>query len=183
MRRIQSGDDEAFARFVDRYQKRFYRTAYSSLRDPEEALDATQEAFMKIYRARLDWKPDASPGTWAYRILLNHCIDRTRRRKLRDMKSLDARRDAGAPDPVDPRASALEEAERMQKRARIDDAVSLLSERQRLIVTLRHANDLSLEEIADLLGCSTGTVKSTLHRAIAKLRTILTPQLKEGALE
>src|SRR5262245_13503600 len=94
MRRIQSGDEHAFGQFVERYQKRFYRTAYASLRNREEALDATQEAFMKIFRARLLWRPDANPGTWAYRILLNHCIDRSRRRRLRDGPSLDAAREA-----------------------------------------------------------------------------------------
>src|SRR5882672_1091790 len=80
MARIQEGDDEAFATFVGRYERRFFRLAFSYLRNQEEALDAVQEAFIKIYRARASWEPRAAPFTWAYRIVANHCIDLIRKR-------------------------------------------------------------------------------------------------------
>lgn len=174
MARIQAGDESAFAEFVNRYQRRFYRLAFGYLHDHDEALDAVQEAFIKIYKARHTWEPRANPYTWAYRIVANQCVDLLRRRKgfaaksLDDEESSESRTLADA-SAVDPLKVQLDEEDRKM----LMEAVLQLPVRQREIIMLRHYEDLSLQEIAELQGCALGTVKSSLHRAINALRTIL----------
>jgi len=174
MARIQAGDESAFAEFVSRYQRRFYRLSYGYLHDHDEALDAVQEAFIKIYRARHTWEPRANPYTWAYRIVANQCVDLLRRRKGFAAKSIDDEESAESrtladTSAVDPLKAQLDEEDRKM----LMEAVLKLPVRQREIIMLRHYEDLSLQEIAELQGCALGTVKSSLHRAIAALRAIL----------
>ena len=173
MARIQEGHEEAFGIFVDRYQKRFYRLAYGYLHEQEEALDAVQEAFIKIYRARATWEPRANPFTWAYRIVANHCIDILRKRRggtysIDDGEEGETREihDRTAIDPLQAQVDR-EEAEIVR------DAISKLPARQREILILRHYEGLSLQEIAEAQSCALGTVKSSLHRALANLKAIL----------
>ena len=174
MVRIQADDESAFSQFVNRYQRRFYRLAYGYLHEHEESLDAVQEAFIKIYRARRSWEPKANPFTWAYRIVANQCVDLLRKRKgfaassLDDEESPEARTLADE-SVVDP----LELQVQKEQKQRIMNAVLMLPPRQREIIMLRHYEDLSLQEIAEVQGCALGTVKSSLHRAIASLKGIL----------
>lgn len=180
MARIQDDDDDAFATFVGKYQRRFYRLAYGYLRDHEEAMDAVQEAFIKIHRARASWEPRANPFTWAYRIVANHCIDMLRRRRGEHYSIDDDEgngrgmelRDEHAVDPLD-RQVRREEAEEVR------EAIRALPIRQREILVLRHYEGLSLQEIADAQQCALGTVKSSLHRALANLKEILESRGKE----
>ena len=81
---VQAEEPTAFEEFVRRYQKRFYRIAMGYMRDHDDALDAVQGAFIRIYNARQRWTPQAQPFTWSYRILVNHCIDLIRKRRIRD---------------------------------------------------------------------------------------------------
>jgi len=173
MARIQEDDEDAFAVFVGRYQRRFFRLAYGYLRNQEESLDAVQEAFIKIYRARASWEPRASPFTWAYRIVANHCIDLLRKRRG-DTWSIDDTEEGETRDlhdvtAVDPLRAQVEreEADRMK------EAIARLPVRQREIIVLRHYEGLSLQEIAEAQDCALGTVKSSLHRALANLKQIL----------
>ena len=174
MARIQKDDEGAFGEFVRRYQRRFYRLAFGYLRDHEESLDAVQEAFIKIYRARRTWEPRANPFTWAYRIVANQCVDLLRKRKgvvaasLDDEDSLESRT-LSDKSAVDPLLLQL----RREEREKIMEAILRLPRRQREIIMLRHYEELSLQEIADVQGCALGTVKSALHRAIASLRGLL----------
>jgi RNA polymerase sigma-70 factor (ECF subfamily) len=181
MLRIQSGDEEAFEAFVGRYQKRLYRLAYASLGNREEALDATQEAFVKMYQARHRYRPEGSPGTWIHRILVNACIDRSRRRRLRRTVPLDEAAGGRGWPPADPGGSPLKQQQRREARARLDRAMARLPERQRIVLVLRHSNDMSIKEISRVLDCSVGTIKSTLHRALGRLRKMLGPS--EGGEE
>lgn len=174
MARIQKDDQAAFAELVRRYQRRFYRLAFGYLRNHEEALDAVQEAFVKIYRARRTWKPRANPFTWAYRIVANQCVDLLRKRKGFTATSLDDEdsplsRTLADESSVDPLRLQVSREERKM----VMEAVMKLPERQREIIVLRHYEDLSLQEIAEVQGCALGTVKSSLHRAINSLRGIL----------
>lgn len=174
MAKIQRDDEAAFAEFVRRYQRRFYRLAYGYLHQHEEALDAVQDAFIKIYRARRTWEPRANPYTWSYRIVANLCVDLIRKRKgymassLDDEESSEGRTLADV-NAVDPLRLQVEQEERKK----VMEAVLQLPPRQREIIMLRHYEDMSLQEIAQAQGCALGTVKSSLHRAIAALKTIL----------
>ena len=171
---IQRDDEAAFAEFVRRYQKKFYRLAYGYLHQHEEALDAVQEAFVKIYRARRTWEPRANPYTWSYRIVANLCVDLIRKRRGQMATSLDDEetgegRKLADTATVDPLKLQIDDEERRKVMA----AVLKLPPRQREIIMLRHYEDMSLQEIAEAQGCALGTVKSSLHRAIASLKTIL----------
>lgn len=173
MVRIQKDDEGAFSQLVDRYQRRFYRLAYGYLRDHEEALDAVQEAFIKIYRARGSWEPKANPFTWAYRIVANQCVDLLRKRKGIQV-SLDEEDSHEARTLTDTRtADPLIVQVNREERERIMEAVLMLPPRQREIIILRHYEDMSLQEIAEVQGCALGTVKSSLHRAVATLKEIM----------
>ncbi len=172
MRRIQADDQEAFRLFVERHQKRLFRAAVTVLRQREEALDAVQETFVKIWRARSGWRPGGAPGTWTWRILMNECLDRQRRLRIRRAASLEAAREAGVPDPVDASALPDDRAIGAQRRRRLYAAIDALPARQRSVLLLRHAEGLSLDEIATALGCSLGTVKSSLHRGLRRLEAL-----------
>ena len=171
---IQQDDEAAFAEFVRRYQRKFYRLAYGYLHQHEEALDAVQEAFIKIYRARRTWEPRANPYTWSYRIVANLCVDMIRKRRGKMATSLDDEetglgRTLADVGTVDPLKLQIDDEER----GKVMAAVLKLPPRQREIIMLRHYEDMSLQEIAEAQGCALGTVKSSLHRAIASLKTIL----------
>lgn len=171
---IQKDDEAAFAEFVRRYQRKFYRLAYGYLHQHEEALDAVQESFIKIYRARRTWEPRANPYTWSYRIVANLCVDLIRKRRGQAATSLDDEetglgRTLADVATVDPLKLQLDDEER----GKVMAAVLKLPPRQREIIMLRHYEDMSLQEIAQVQGCALGTVKSSLHRAIASLKTIL----------
>jgi RNA polymerase sigma-70 factor (ECF subfamily) len=173
MARIQEGDDEAFATFVSRYERRFFRLAFSYLRNQEEALDAVQEAFIKVYRARAAWEPRAAPFTWAYKIVANHCIDLIRKRRGKTWSIDDTEegetRDLHDTAAVDPLNAQIQREEAIRMR----EAIARLPARQREIIVLRHYEGLSLQEIAEAQDCALGTVKSSLHRALANLKGIL----------
>lgn len=174
MARIQEDDEAAFEIFVHKYQRRFYRLAYGYLRQHDEALDAVQEAFIKIHRARASWEPRANPFTWAYRIVANHCIDMLRKRRG-DHYSIDDAEENGRGRELrdDHAVDPLHEQVRREEAAEVREAIRLLPARQREILVLRHYEGLSLQEIADAQECALGTVKSSLHRALANLKEIL----------
>ena len=173
MEGVRTDREGAFERFVERYQRRLYRLAYGYLRNHEDALDAVQEAMVKVFVARRRYRPDSHPFTWASRILANHCIDRLRHRRARPTEPLDpgredhpadVRREGRSPD--DPHR----DQEGRELRRRVEEAVATLPARQREVFVLRHFEEQSLEEIAAALGCALGTVKSSLHRAAAAVR-------------
>ena len=183
MRAVQADTPDALEEFVRRYQKRFYRIAMGYLRNHDDSLDAVQGAFIRIHRARARWTPQAQPFTWAYRILVNHCIDLIRKRRIRDAVSLDAPNmadkeieDRTSPTPFD-RSAGREVG------VLIREAVAELPDRQREIFTLRHFEEMSLKEIADVQGCALGTVKSSLHRAVMTLRKRLMEFFPEAGHE
>jgi RNA polymerase sigma-70 factor (ECF subfamily) len=171
-RAFRRGDTEAFSALVDIFRERFYRIAYRVLGNPDDALDAVQDAFVRIHRGIVGWDERAAFYSWSYRIVTNLAIDALRR-KSRDRK---AREQAAGDRPEvhhDPEPAELSAADvsRLVERAR--EAIAKLPPGQRAIVALRHYENLSLKEIAEIRGCAVGTVKSTLHQAFNSLRRAL----------
>ena len=184
MEAVRADREGAFERFVERYQKRLYRVAWGYLRQHEDALDAVQEAMVKIYLARHRYRPDSHPYTWVSRILANHCLDMLRRRRARPEGSLEGWQEANpGHEVVDERNSDSPHREhaRREFRRQVEEAVSGLPETQREVFTLRHFEEMSLQEIATARGCALGTVKSSLHRAAASVRESL--RRVEGLIE
>lgn len=170
MERLAAGDGEALAPLMERHASRLYRIALSYLRDPDAALDCVQEAFVKAFRNAARWDRGAEVLPWLTRIAINQAIDtyRKARRRLTAETPLGADdRDAqlALEDPSPERRAIGREAGE-----RIRAAVLALPAGQRAVFLLRHQEGLTLPEIAETLGMSLGTVKSSLHRAVHRLR-------------
>lgn len=164
--RAQSGDRQAFGELVSRYMRRAYYVALGLVGSHEDALDLSQEAFIRAYRARASIDPDRPFYAWLYQIVrrlcFNHIRDRrTRRRKLEEATPWLA-------DVVGTTAASTDPArftERAELRALLEAAIELLPEREREVLVLREFEGLKYREIADLLGIPIGTVMSRLYTA------------------
>jgi RNA polymerase sigma-70 factor (ECF subfamily) len=174
--RLAQGDREALAPLVERHYQRLYRIALSYLRNPDDALDAVQETFVKTFQNASRWDGSVEAGPWLSRVAINQSIDRWRRNRRRQATFSPLVEGAGeTPSPeVPPDRRVLGR----ELRDQLGVALDTLPERQRAVVILRHYHDMSLGEIGETLGVSLGTVKSSLHRALGRLRTGL-----QGVLE
>ena len=157
-----AGQTEAFGTLVERYDRAVYNLSLRTLREPEEAKDATQEAFFKAFRSLRTFRPEAKFSTWILSIAYHACCDRLARRKRYTGDELPDRAD---PSPG-PEAVALREDETRRLRAAIDD----LPEKYRVVVTLYHLQGRQYEEISKVLDLPMGTVKTHLFRAKELLR-------------
>lgn len=174
--KVLSGDADAFEPLVTANQNFVYNIALKMLSDPEDAFDASQEAFVKAFRSLKDFKGDSSFSSWLYRITANICLDIMRKNKKRKTASivyLDDDSELKELDLPDERFSPETEYERKELRDAINDALALLPDDQRSILLLRELNGMSYSEIADALHLEAGTVKSRLFRARARLAKIL----------
>lgn len=172
--RARQGDEAAYAELVGRHQQRLYRAAFRITGSHEEALDVAQEAFLKAFRKLDSWQPRAPFGAWLLRLAVNQAIDH-RRRVRRHADERTAGLDT-APEAVAQGSSSGDAyAARREIDARVRAALERLSSAQRTAFVLRHYEGYSLAEIAPVLGCSVGSVKVHLFRALRKLR----PQLAD----
>ena len=164
-------------------QRRVFALCQRLLQDPDEADSATQDTFLKAYQAlRKDSRELEDPARWLTRIAVNSCLDRLRSRKWRFWRKMPVPKDEGVTLAM-MRSSAPEAEDRYfaaQISARLTLALDRLSARQRAVFTLRHYDDLSLDEIGQLLGLDVGTVKAHMFRAVSKLREELR-DLYEGS--
>ena len=175
VKRVRGGDQRAFKLLVERYQRKVYAVALGMLKDKEEAMDVSQEAFVKVYKYLDHFKGDSSFYTWLYRIMTNLALDRRRREQRAPMLEWD---DKVAPR-IDPRAlsAALPDPEvasrRAEVRAFVAKGVQELPDGQREVLLLREVEGLSYEEIAQKMQISKGTVMSRLHYARKKMIVFL----------
>lgn len=175
------GDKRAFELLVEKYQRRLYRLLSRMVRDPEEVEDIAQETFIKAYRALPNFRGDAAFYTWLYRIGVNTAKNYlSSRNKAMPTISDQAMDDEDEPDErLVAQDISTPESELLSKQVAIavNEAVEALPEELRSAITLREMEGLSYEEIAELMGCPIGTVRSRIFRAreaiAAKLRPIL----------
>ncbi len=172
--RIQQGDRQAFMTIVKSYQQKVFVMAYSILRNKEDALDAVQETFLKLYQKADMIKPGSNFQGWLVQIAKNVSIDyyRKHRQKGREWESsvsLDettvAARDRGA----DSSDSDL--------RKIFDHGIEKLAERQRMVFVMRHYNELQFNEISAAMKISVGTAKSLHFKAVQNLKKWLAPYM------
>lgn len=176
---VYSGRDlvREFDSWMESEQRRVFGLCQRMLQDREEASSATQDAFFKAYQAlaKGDGAALDDPSRWLTRIAVNTCLDRLRSRKWqlwrRRPHAEDERLILNSAASTAPGAEARCFAGEIQ--TRIAAALERLSARQRAVFTLRHYEDLSLEEIGGLLGLDVGTVKAHMFRAVTKLRAEL----------
>jgi RNA polymerase sigma-70 factor (ECF subfamily) len=170
MARLAAGDREALAPLMERHYRRLYRIALSYLRQRDDALDVVQEAFVKVFQAASRWDGSAEAGPWLSRITVNLAIDRWRRNRRRMATFAPLAEDDHQRALADGGASPDRRVQGREAGERVAKALRVLPDRQRAVVVLRHYQDMSLEEIAQALGMSLGTVKSSLHRALHRMR-------------
>ena len=173
------GNNQAYNSLVQRYQRQVYNLAYRMLGNAEDAGDLVQETFIRAYNALGTFRQDASFLTWLYKIASNLCIDHLRSRKAKGALSLDVELAEGREPAADARACGPEDAAmRGSVQETVQRAIKNLPERYRLVVTMRHLQDMSVDEIATALDMPTGTVKTHLFRAREMLRERLRPVLE-----
>lgn len=164
------GDAGAFEDLYGRHRQRLFHFLLGQLRDRALAEELFQDIWQRVIGARHSWRPEASFGTWLYRIAHNRLNDHWRASRHRPAAPIDAeRRTLEILDPDDPERLA----ERDQTRARLQQALDELPEDQRQAVLLRLQGELSLEEIGEVTGVGRETVKSRLRYALDKLRSRL----------
>jgi RNA polymerase sigma-70 factor (ECF subfamily) len=182
VRRAQEGDTSAFDELVRRYQERIYGTLYHMTASHEDANDLAQEAFIKAYQALRSFKGDSSFFTWVYRIAVNRAINFLKQRKHRAAMSLNDL-DLNAENHPDLVALVSErtprrEAALTELQEKLNEAMQTLSEPHRLVVTLHDIQGLPHDEIAKILDCNVGTVRSRLFYARQQLQAQLSDYLK-----
>ena len=177
IRRAQQGDNSAFEQLLLAHQKKVYNLCLRMAANPDDALDLSQEAFIKAWRTLGQYQFEASFSTWLFRLTSNVCIDFLRRKKRRQETSLTENyddSDEGAELSI-PDANPLPEQQAITNETKIElaRAMGQLAPDHREILQLRVVEDLPYEQIADILGVRVGTVKSRLARARLSLRKIL----------
>ena len=176
--RVAAGETDAFAELVASHQERLLRLCERLLGDVEEARDAAQEVFLKAFRKAGDFRPQGQVYTWLYRIAVNHCLNKLRRRRLVRFLRWDDPADPGHPENTaeasrfDPPDRAPDPAAALEARRRWDAtrrAIAKLPAGQRAVLVLARFEGLSYRQIAEVLGITEGAVESRLFRAMRRI--------------
>lgn len=183
VRRFKAGDRRAYAEIVRRYQHRVYTLCLRWIGDERTAEDVAQDVFLALFRSLDEFRGDAQLSTWIYRVAVNHCKNRRLYQKRRaterheplegNPRDDEPAREIAHPGPGTDAPLFTTEAERL-----VRAALEQLDDETRSIIVMRDVEDLSYEEIADILDLPRGTVKSRLHRARAELARVLSRSLK-----
>ena len=172
----KQGDMAAFEELVARHRDKIYARAFSMMRNEDEALDLSQEAWVKSWQRLAQFHGESSFGTWMTRIVINLCLDQLRRRKRQRTESIEEMdEDSGGVERQMPAViiNPTERLERGELRKRIDHALSQLSHEHRTVLVLHEFEELEYKEIAKTMGCSIGTVMSRLFYARRKMASLL----------
>jgi len=177
VKRVQKGDKRAFDLLVLKYQNKLFSIISRYIKDNAEIQDVAQEAFIKAYRAIGNFRGDSAFYTWIYRIAINtaknHLVSRGRRPPASDVDAADAEfyegndllKDVGSPEQL---------AMRDELNQAVNKSIKQLPEDLRTAITLREMEGLSYEDIADVMGCPVGTVRSRIFRAREAIDKVIT---------
>ncbi|MCD8391374.1 MAG: sigma-70 family RNA polymerase sigma factor [Firmicutes bacterium] len=177
IKRCKNGDRQAFNEIFTQYQTQVVNMSYSLLSNREDALDAAQEVFVRVYRGIGGFKEKSSFSTWLYRITTNVCSDflRKRQRSINALSiSVNADEDDRDTDIPDNSPTPEEHAELNERQKALYAALGELKEEYRIVITLFDIEGLSYEEISQITKAPIGTIKSRLNRARSALKKILT---------
>ena len=164
------GDRDAFAILVHRHQDRLWAIALRVMRNPDDAADALQDAYLAAFRRAGSFRGDAAVTTWLHRVVVNACLDRLRNLKVRATDTLPEDPDRSPQLGMDSPADPVEAAE---QRDQVTAALDRLNADQRAALVLVDMQEYSVEEAATILGCAPGTVKSRCARGRVKLAPLL----------
>lgn len=183
--RAAGGDQRAFRELVERHQRKAHAVAFGLVRNPEDAREVVQEAFLRVYRHLHEFAGQASFGTWLYRIVVNLAIDVLRKRapgqaiELEDHTDLDA-----APAELLPMRGAYDPHDALGRKRLVEamqSALDKLPPYHRAVILLRELEGMSYEEMAQTLNVSKGTIMSRLFHARRKMQVMLRESLGEEA--
>src|SRR4026207_1371519 len=179
VKRCQAGETEAFDELVTRYRTRVFGMIYNMVHSEQDAWDLAQDSFVKAWKSIGRFRGKSSFYTWLYRIVMNVTIDWLRKKQVKGGGTeFDDNVQLREIDPASktvPRSAPLphQRLERVEVRARIDQAIAHLSPAPRAVILMKETEDMQYHEIAEALGCSIGTVMSRLFYARKKLQNLL----------
>jgi len=176
VRAAQRGDTEAFEELVARHRDKIYARAWSMVRNEDEAVDLSQEAWVKGWQRLKQFHSESSFGTWITRIVINLCLDELRKRKRQRVESIqEMDEESGGVERQMPAVivNPTERLERGELRQRIDRAMGQLSHEHRTVLVLHEFEEMEYKQIAKAMECSIGTVMSRLFYARRKLAALL----------
>ncbi len=182
--RAIKGDVESFEKLIERYQSKAYNIALRMLGNEEDAKDVIQDSFIKIYRSLRKFRGDSSFYTWIYRIVTNTCYDFLKKKNKWDNNTMsltnyqntltgeieDIKDELHRPDII---------LDNKENSAQIIDCLHKLSYDHKTVIILRDIQGFSYDEIAQILNCSEGTVKSRINRARSKLKEIVVSTMEQ----
>jgi RNA polymerase sigma-70 factor (ECF subfamily) len=185
MLRVKQGDTAAFTELVEKYKQPIMNLVYRTIHDPTEAEDLAQNVFMQVFKSAPRYKSTAKFTTWLFTIARNLCLNEIRRRSRHPAESLDTPHPDQEDQPLhqfeDKKAfSPPESLLHGELAGKIEEALADLPENQRSAILLCRQEDLSYEEIADILGCSVSATKSLIHRGRETLKEKLKAYLRSG---
>ena len=172
----KQGDMGAFEELVARHRDKIYARAFSMMRNEDEAIDLSQEAWVKSWQRLKQFQGESSFGTWMTRIVINLCLDQLRRRKRQRADSIEElSEESGGVERQMPvvTVNPTENLERGELRKKIDEALGQLSHEHRTVLVLHEFEDMEYKEIAKTMECSIGTVMSRLFYARRKMAVLL----------
>jgi len=185
MLRVKRGDRAAFAGLVEKYKQPVLNFVFRSLRDEAEAEDVAQNVFLQVYKSRARYERTAKFSTWLFTITRNLCLNEIRRRSRHPAESLEE----SHPESDDVPARQYEDKKVFlptenllhgELASKIEEALAALPEAQRTAILLCRRDELSYEEIAEVLDCSLSATKSLIHRGRETLKEKLKPYLRSG---
>ena len=172
IRRCLTGEERAHRQLMARYERPVFSVAMRMLRHREDAEDVTQETFVRMFRALERYDPSRPFSAWLFTITSRLCIDLLRRRKIRPLPLVRQEAGSSEAETIDiPDTSPGPEilAQHQEEEGRVKDLIEALPPHYRIVVLMRHQQDMAYEEIAEVLHLPLGTVKARIHRARALL--------------
>ena len=172
----KKGEMGAFEELVARHRDKIYARAFSMMRNEDEAVDLSQEAWVKSWQRLGQFQGESSFGTWVTRIVINLCLDQLRRRKRHRTESIEEMDEESGGVERQMTAVTVNPTERLERgelRKKIDAALDRLSHEHRTVMVLHEFEDMEYKEIAKTMGCSIGTVMSRLFYARRKMAAML----------
>ncbi len=177
IKKAVSGNTDAFEELIKNYEKIVYNIAYKMLNNSEDAKDISQEVFIKIYRNLSKFDGKSLFSTWVYRITMNTCIDELRKRKGKEVYSMDEdiekEESSIKKQFVDEKGTPEDFYISREKQQEIINSINMLKDEHKQIIILRDINGFEYTQIAQILGISLGTVKSRIARARIQLKNLI----------
>lgn len=182
VRRVQAADVEAFDLLMRKYRERVYSVIYNMTSNRDDAADLTQDAFIKAFQSINRFQGQSSFFTWLYRIAVNSTLTHLRKARLRSFfsfeKIVEEDKTTALVEQLTDKTGVEREVFVKELQEKLNEAMQKLSIKHRTVVTLFEIDGLSHEEIAEVVGCSVGTVRSRLHYAKQLLQSELQPYLR-----